>query len=196
MPLPSYPWVPTPLQSQLVSLHSWWERGGWASEDTQGTFLGERAWQKSKQSTGKTAQECFMICRESQQAGWMLGRARLQRGCVIDGLLSQWAGTQERVSQPLALPHVHRLTARCTHTIPGHISPHTLLPSCLPGFWQWESVTHKHTHTLEGMQRFVWFHKSGGGGGQGGTGDPTFYFVNLAGLVVLYIFDSQKRPSS
>ncbi|KAK2881011.1 hypothetical protein Q8A67_018279 [Cirrhinus molitorella] len=38
MPLPSYPWAPTPLQSQLVSLHSWWERGGFVSEDTQGTF--------------------------------------------------------------------------------------------------------------------------------------------------------------
>lgn len=38
MPLPSYPWAPTPLQSQLVSLHSWWERGGFAREDTQGTF--------------------------------------------------------------------------------------------------------------------------------------------------------------
>lgn len=184
MPLPSYPWTPTPLQSQLVSLHSWWEQGGCAREDTQGTFLGERAWQKSTQSTGKTAQECFMKCSPNRLVGCWAGPDYREDVWLMDCSLSELAFARGLANRFHC--HMYRDSLPDTHTIPGHISPptHTLLPSCLPGFWQRES----HIHTGRDAEAHMISQEQQSEEVRVALG-IRHLFENLAGLVALYIFN-------
>lgn len=83
--------------------------------------------------------------------------------------------------------HMYRDSLPDAHTQSQVIShhPHTLLPSCIPGFWQRES----HSHARRDAEACMISQEQQSEEVRVALG-IRHLFVNLTGLVVLYIFDS------
>lgn len=67
--------------------------------------------------------------------------------------------------------HMYRDSLPDAHTIPGHISPPTHTLTLLPPRFLAKGVTHTH---WKGCRSSYDFTRAAVGGGQGGTGDPSF----------------------